>query len=266
MSRLFLVPSLVAILLSCGGIQELEPDLGPGTSIRGELDHTEVIVLGTLHRSHLDSEGFGLAVIEAFVRQVDPDVVLVEIPPDRFDAIVSEVDELGPGASEDTLTDGWIQAFPELYGVVLPLRHELGYEVVPVSGWTPEVSADRNAYWESHPAGPVEREYILSFHRFQTSQLENDVWENPRWANGDEYVLLSGTVSRWLSYFAEEELGAAGEMRINSRHAALISDAIVAHPNRRILVVYGARHRYFIEPTIDVMPNVERLDPLDYLP
>ncbi|MFB3067043.1 MAG: hypothetical protein ACE10D_11075 [Planctomycetota bacterium] len=96
---------------------------------------TRVAVLGAIHGSHLGSKGYSVEAVIETVRNFKPDVVCVEIPPDLFAGHVKAIDRKGFGTTKSDLQgQRWIGAFPELYRGVIPLRKELGFEVVPVSG------------------------------------------------------------------------------------------------------------------------------------
>lgn len=249
--------AILAGLAACRGSTSTPP------RIEGR---TEVVILATIHGAHLRSEGYSLAVLEGIVSRVDPDVVLVEIPPARFDKALQEVDELGEQASAETIDDPWLRAFPELYKVVLPQRDELGYEVVPVSGWTPEVSKDRKAYRAEHPQGPREPDSSATRSAFKAAAAKHRANENPRWLNGPEYLELSGRAERAKSNAADHELGQAGVEAINAAHFRLVARAIEEHRGRRILLVYGALHRWYMQPRIEAMQGVTLLDVRRFFP
>jgi len=84
---------------------------------------TTVAVLGAIHSGHLRSKQYSVATVVETVRRYRPTVVLVEIPPDLYDASVKRVDKTGYRTTKKHLADlVWIGAFPELYRGVLPLR------------------------------------------------------------------------------------------------------------------------------------------------
>lgn len=242
-------------LAGCGGsgaAAQSPPARVPG--------RTEVAYLGTLHAPHLTSEQFSLGFIERVVRRVQPDVVLVEIPPDRFESAVSEVLELGERASKQTIRHDWVSSFPELYGAVIPLSRELGYELVPVSGWRPEVSRDRKAYFDAHPDGPDSERYREAKAAYDRAMKQHRASENPRWLNGPEYVELARRYRTAFADAADDQLGAAAVRAINAAHAEHVLRAVKQHRGARILLVFGARHRWYIEPRVLALSEVTYLD------
>lgn len=249
-----------SVLAGCAG--QGTPPRTPPKRIVGR---TEVVILGTMHGAHLTSQRFSLQVVHDIVERVAPDVVLVEIPPDRFEASLEELDALGEAAAKDSITDSWLRSFPELWAVVLPQRQRLGYEVVPVSGWKPRVSQDRKAYWDANPNGPASSSYREAQQRFVEARKRNRASENPCWVNGPEYLELAGAARRALAEAADSELGEAAVMRINEAHWRGIGAAIETHRRQRILLVYGARHRWYTQPRIQALEDVTLLDVRDFM-
>lgn len=227
---------------------------------------TQVAIFGVLHRSHLKSYNFSLSYIEAVLRKIRPDVVLVEVPPDRFERGLAEV-AAAPGlATPEDISDSWLRAFPEIYRVAYPQQSQLGYELVPVSGWQPRVSRDRKAYWDSNPRGPNSEQYRSAQAAFDEAKTRHRPTENPRWVNGNEYLAVSGAARRALSRAADEQLGAAAVGRINAAHFRLIDAAIRRHAGKRILLLFGARHRWYFQPRIAEMDGVELVPLGRFLP
>ena len=44
----------------------------------------QLIVIGTIHSQHLTSKKYSLKVFSDIIKNLNPDVILAEIPPDRF--------------------------------------------------------------------------------------------------------------------------------------------------------------------------------------
>jgi hypothetical protein len=63
--------------------------------------------------------------------------------------------------------------------------------------------------------------------------------------------------SLWLSYFVEAELGLAGELRSEARHAAIMSDALTRYRGQRIAIVFDVRSRYSLEGELLVREGVD---------
>ncbi len=48
----------------------------------------EVLVLGTIHSGHLTDSVYSVSYLEKLIRVIQPDYILAEIPPDRFEEAV----------------------------------------------------------------------------------------------------------------------------------------------------------------------------------
>lgn len=237
--------------LGCGGspapiaTAPVSAELMPMADRRGTLSF-----LGTLNEGHLSSP-FDADVVEYVIRAFEPDVVLVQLPPDDFDTALAESDRFGGDVADPSfLGSPWLPELPELYSVVLPLRHELAYEVIPVSAWTDEARNDLAAFEARRPLGPMERWYVVSNFALQSAMLENGGPHDPWWLHGEEAIELLTSASRWLAYYSEEEMGDAGELKLHAGHARLIDPALDAHQGQRVLVVFAFTSRWYIEPML----------------
>ena len=79
----------------------------------------EVIVLGTVHGSHLTEAEYSIEVLTDIIKKIDPDIILTEIPPDRFPVGMMEF------TKTDTIKEPRIIRFPEYIDVIFPLSKEM---------------------------------------------------------------------------------------------------------------------------------------------
>ena len=227
-----------------------------------EEGRTRLALLGAVHGNHLDSEAWGVDDVVARVRAFRPEVVLVEIPPDLYGEILARVDRTGFATTRDDVADvTWIRAFPELYAGVLPLRKEMGFEVVPVSGWTPEASRDRDRFWKGPgreaPYPDRRRVYDAVRDALREIQERENVYENPDFVNSRHYADLRHLErAAWAAAF-DEGLGAGGERAINEAHWNHVAKALDAHRGKRVLLLYGAAHHYWFRRELAKRPDVE---------
>ena len=98
-----------------------------------------VTVMGAIHGQHRRSDAYSLSVLKAAIVKFNPDIVMVELPPERFATASANYEQFGE--VRETRADD----FPELTDVVFPLRQELGFEIVPVAAWTQKIADDRRA-------------------------------------------------------------------------------------------------------------------------
>ncbi|MFQ5843792.1 MAG: hypothetical protein ACE5JG_02265 [Planctomycetota bacterium] len=232
---------------------------------------TEVAVLGTIHGGHLGSKGYSVRTVIDTVRAYRPDVVFVEIPPDLFEPVVRRVDRTGFRTRRKDLEDRpWIKAFPEIYRGILPLRKEMGYTVVPVSGWRPEVSGDRREFWNGPGREPrmVERRRIYDAVRSALHEIHERErsTENPAFVNSRHYADLWHLERTLWSVCFDEGLGRGGEVAINRAHWSNIARALDRYRGQRILIVYGAAHRYWFLRELRQRTDVRLVDVRGFLP
>ena len=99
----------------------------------------EVVVMGMIHGGHRKSELYSLDRVREIIRAVEPDYVLCEIPPDRFEQAMTGFRETGE------VTEERVKVFPEYVDVLFPLTREISFEIVPCAGWTRAMADDRTA-------------------------------------------------------------------------------------------------------------------------
>ncbi|MBL4658822.1 MAG: hypothetical protein JKY19_00570, partial [Alcanivoracaceae bacterium] len=75
----------------------------------------EVIVLGTIHGQHLTQSQYSIEVLTAMIRKIAPDIILTEIPPDRYSIAMQEFLQTGK------ITEARVVRFPEYVDVIFPL-------------------------------------------------------------------------------------------------------------------------------------------------
>jgi len=203
----------------------------------------EVLVLGLIHSGHLKYEEFGIDVLTDLIKKIDPDVILTEIPPDRFPAAMKEF------AEKDTITEPRVKRFPEYVDVVFPLSKEMDFEIVPTAGWTREMADKRSKQLKAISQDSSRKEDWARFEAagqlsdslMKASGLEHD----PYWINTDEYDRISEIELSIYNELFNEELGLGGWDNINAAHYGHIADALEKFKNqgKRILITYGAGHK-----------------------
>lgn len=236
--------ALLLISVGCGGRGWTHEDL------RREPGRTEVTYLGTLHGplGHRSDGEYTHEDLGRFVRNSAPDVIFLEIPPQRFDDV-----RAGRDAE-------WLAAFPEL-PMLFEVAQELDAEVVPVSGWTSAATAAHRLYWGENPDGPEEAGYQAA--AGQLSRLLDEFGEAPEWIHGPRYLRMTAWRDRALNSYAAHALGAAAPQYIYPRHGQRIGEALAAHQGKRITIVFDARRRWFVEEM--VREQAHWLDPRAFL-
>jgi len=66
--------------------------------------------------------------------------------------------------------------------------------------------------------------------------------------------------------YLNDVIGAGGWTNINVAHYRLIDAAIRAHPGERILIMFGAGHKYWLHEQLRQRADIRLLDVQDFLP
>lgn len=202
---------------------------------------TEVVVLGMIHGSHRTSEAYGLAQLEAILREAEPDLVLVEIPPDRFQAAAQQF------AATGVITEPRVRVFPEYVDVLFPLQAELGFEIVPCAAWTREMADERRAALaELEVTRPAEAtmsdegfEWITLMHR------REGLLEDPRGIHTDRYDEIVELGMTPYDVYFNGDIGPGGWTNINDAHWAYCARALdrIRGEGKRAVITFGAWHK-----------------------
>jgi hypothetical protein len=218
-----------------------------------------------IHGEHETSTLYGLDVVRALVREIDPDYWLTEIPPNRWDAARRQFETLG------RVEEPRIRRFPEYVDALFPLMTELGFEVIPTAGWTQPMSDYRDARLEAISKDPARSAdwaaYEAANAAADSAIRAGGVPDDPRWihtgAYDDAYRLRLDPYDRLFN----DELGPGGWTNINRSHFALISAALDTHRGEgaRFLITYGAGHKGWILRALGERDDVELLDVAGFL-
>jgi len=219
-------------------------------------DGTNIVtVIGAIHRGHKTSERYSLPVLERAIRNFEPDVIMVELPPDRFQQAVDNFEAYGEVC--ETRADD----FPELIDVVFPIQDELGFKMVPAAAWSQKMADDRRgtldrlkadhsrkADWAAYQAGIDRYNQLVSGKSDDPEFIHNDSYDAAVKARQEPYERLFGS-----------DLGAGGWQQVNQVHLALINaglDDLRGH-GKRVLILFGAWHKYKILEDLEGRRDIE---------
>ena len=203
----------------------------------------DVIVLGTIHGGHLTQEQYSLEVLENLIREINPDIILTEIPPDRFPIAEKEFLE------KDTITESRVSRFPEYVDVIFPLSKEMTFEIIPTAAWTKEMSDNRRDKLKEIKESIDRKE---EWNELETAGNRSDAFikasgkeHDPFWINSEVYDKLVEIELSVYNRLFNEELGPGGWDNINFAHYKYISEALNKYQfqGKRILITYGAGHK-----------------------
>lgn len=220
----------------------------------------EVIVLGMIHSSHLSSEKYGIEVLTDIIKEIKPDYILTEIPPDRFEAAITEY------AEKDTITEPRVVRFPEYIDVIFPLTKEMNFEIIPTAGWTREMAQARSQRLREISQDSA---WTKQWSEYLSSGIKSDSALTALGDKDDPYIINSEAydqaVELELSVYNQhfnEELGDGGWDNINKKHYNHIKAALNKHSNegKRILITYGAGHKGWFLRELKKRNDIELLD------
>jgi len=226
---------------------------------------TEVAVMGMIHGSHRTSERWGLDQVRETIRRLDPDVICIEVPPNRWDRIWSDYTERG------VMEDLRIRPFPEYTDVILPLTREMDFEIVPCAGWSVEMNtlrSTRSRLFDEDPRWAGVRADFRAATDAMRAALPEPAGESddPYYLHSDSYDDRARASYIPRSIYQNELFGLGGWININDAHMALIERTIQEHRGTRILVTFGAGHKYWYMDRLRGRDDVRLLDLREYLP
>ena len=231
--KVFIPITICLLLLSC---------LDSSTNTQ-ERPKNEVLVLGTIHGSHVTDSVYNISYLDKLIREINPDYILAEIPPDRMEEAMKGFKR------DDSISEPRVLRFPEYVDVIFPLTKELDFEIIPTAGWTKPMSDERSAKlraiskdssrtrdWETYIAANK-----LSDSIYQASGLVN----NPYFIHTNTYDSIQDISLQTYNRLFNVELGLGGWENINIAHYWNIEKAIEKHryQGKRFLIVYGAGHK-----------------------
>ncbi|MDZ4379411.1 MAG: YncE family protein, partial [Xanthomonadaceae bacterium] len=226
---------------------------------------TEVAVLGMIHGDHRSSSNWSLDAVRAAITRYRPDVVIAEIAPDRWPRIWRDYAERG------VIEDSRVLRFPEYTDALLPLKVRMGFAVEPGAAWTQEMSDLREArihVFEHDPAFAQRNTAYQAATKAAEAQDTQHVLDSddPRVIHSDEYDRLTKITLTPYDSYLNDVIGPGGWTNINVAHYRLIDAAIRRHRGERILITFGAAHKYWLLEQLRQRDDITLVDGQDFLP
>ena len=221
--------------------------------------------MGMIHSGHLTSDRYGIPQLTAILKAINPDVVLTEIPPDRFSAAVTEFQ------TKDTITEPRVRRFPEYVNVLFPLTKEMDFDIIPTAGWTKPMADARSKRLDEISKDP---EWTERWVRYQKAIAAADSAvaagggeDDPYWVHTDGYDNASEIVLSVYNELFNDELGSGGWGNINVSHYSYIADALdsLEGQGKLILITYGAGHKGWFLRQLRKRGDIELLDMKPFL-
>jgi len=232
---------------------------GPQT----EQKTNRVIMLGVIHSKHRTSERYSLNHLEQIIRQIKPDYVITEIPPDRLG------DAMAGFVRDGKVSEARVARFPEYTDVLFPLTQDMEFKIIPAAAWTQNMADVRRQALEMLAQDPTRQAdwqaYEAANHKLNKSLAGRD--DDPLFIHSAEYdAIVKEGLQDYQNRF-RDDLGRGDWTRINQAHYTLIEAALNNHAGEgaTILITFGAGHKYWFLEQLVKRDDIELVNPTVYL-
>lgn len=225
----------------------------------------EVLVLGTIHSGHLTDKVYNVEFLKKLIKKIDPDFILTEIPPDRFDAALAEFKRDGK------ITESRVRVFPEYVDVIFPLTRELKFEIIPTAGWTSIMARERQMKLKAISEDPARKaewqEYTEANKRSDEALRATGRATDPYFIHTDEYDRIQDIGLQVYNRLFNAELGLGGWDNINISHYWKIEKALekYRYQGKRFLITYGAGHKGWFLRELRKRDDITLLEMIPFL-
>ncbi len=204
----------------------------------------EVAVLAALHRMHAEVPAYPASALEAAILRLQPDVLCIEVRPDRFAGRAPEANKI---------------EYPE---VVYPLLESRPYRVYPMEPENPLYDRIGAPYMAAsrafHEAQPEAAAAFAAYGKAMYAALQA-YWTSPARVNDavtDQLMRAKHALQEALVGEGER----AGWEAWNAHFLQVITRAAEENPGKRIVVVVGAEHGYWLRERLAQAPGIRLLD------
>lgn len=248
-SLLALCSGFLLFLAGCTEVGDSDRGAAPDRS-----DANIVAVIGAIHGQHRRSERYSLQVLKEAIVRFDPDIVMVELPPESLEIAVRNYKQFGE--VRESRTDD----FPELTDVVFPLQQDLGFDMVAAAAWTREIANERRQKLreiEIDPARAAEwEEYQAAVRAY--GRAVSGKSDDPKFVHSKAYDDAVRQRQETYDRLFGKALGAGGWEAINRAHFLLVEAALddLDGQQKRILILYGAWHKYWFLDALDARSDI----------
>jgi len=227
-----------------------------------ERPKNKLVILGTVHTQHIQSEVYSLKILRDTIVNIRPDMVITEIPPDRFEEAMKGFQETGRVLEER------VARFPEYGEVLFPLTQIMEFDIVPAAAWTrPMAEFRRNAL--NRLARDKSRAQDWTIYTKALERMNEKLKgreDDPFFIHTEEYdAIIKEGLTPYAILFADD-LGPGAWELINQAHYKIIDEALNQKSGQgiTILITYGAAHKYWFLEQIKKRSDIEILDALSF--
>lgn len=225
----------------------------------------EVLVLGAIHGGHTTDPVYNTAYLDKLIREINPDFILAEIPPDRMETAMEGFKR------DDSISEPRVMRFPEYVDVVFPLTKELDFEIIPTAGWTRPMAEARS---EKLRAISKDSSRIKDWEAYRAANKRSDSLykatgkvNDPYFIHTDQYDDIQDVALQTYNRLFNVELGLGGWDNINIAHYWNIEKALEKHryKGKRVLIIYGAGHKGWFLRELRKRDDITLLDMKPFL-
>jgi len=208
-----------------------------------EKTKNEVLVLGTIHGGHLTDSVYNTDYLDKLIREIKPDFILAEIPPDRMQEAMKGFKR------DDSISEPRVLRFPEYVDVIFPLTKTLDFEIIPTAGWTRPMADRRGQQLRAIRNDSTRTQdwqaYVEANRRSDSIYKATGKVNDPYFIHTNTYDSIQDISLQTYNRLFNVELGLGGWENINIAHYWNIEKALEKHRNtgKRFLIVYGAGHK-----------------------
>lgn len=209
----------------------------------------QVAVLATLHQLHATSPAYSFEALGRAIERLQPDVLCVELQPDDLQRRPAEATK---------------QEYPD---VVYPLIDRHHYRVYAMEPAEPVYSDILNPYIQAgHDFSVRAPEQAEAFSRYSDGAYIGlqAYWASPARVND----AVTDSVLRAKHELQQAMVGdgeRTGWERWNRQFLGVILQAAKENPGKRIVVIVGAEHGYWLRGHLAQAPGVQLLDTAELL-
>ena len=164
-----------------------------------------------------------------------------------------------------------VRVFPEYTDLMFALAEEMGFAVEGCAGWTTEMNDSRRERLRQFSTDPRFATENAEYLRRRAAVRAGDPWdrgqvEDPHIIHSElyderikaDYAVYDEVLNDWI--------GPGGWTNINEAHMRWINRTVDAYRGKRVLVTFGAAHKYWILESLRRRDDVELLDIRPFLP
>lgn len=220
----------------------------------------EVLVLGTIHGGHLTAKEFSVEKLIKLIQEINPDVILTEIPPNKFDEAMKGFKR------DDSISEPRVMRFPEYTKVIFPLSKTMPFTIIPTAGWSRSMALDRQKKLRAISKDSTRtadwKKYTKANKRSDSMMAITGNKNDPYFIHTNTYDSIYNISLKVYNELFNEELGLGGWDNINIAHYWNIEKALEKYKNqnKRILITYGAGHKLWFLKELRKRDDIKLLE------